>query len=520
MPDAEQADRPTRVLLVEDDPAYAELVRRLLADALYGRLELVHVQRLADARERLREGPADCVLLDLGLPDAQGLEAVLQVRDAAPDVPIVVLSGQDDEAIALRAVQEGAQDYLSKARIDHEGIGRAIRYSIERKRAEGERARRLREQAARAQAEAIAETLQRSFLPERLPEFPGVSLAARYIPGTAGVEVGGDWYDVFVLTGGHLGVAMGDVVGRGVGAASLMGQLRNALRAYAFEGHEPAAVAERLNRLVQSLNPGQIATVVYLVLEPDTRTVRFTSAGHLPPLLVAPDGAAAFLETGGSPPLGAAAYVPYRESHVTLEPGSTLVVYTDGLVERREEALDEGLERLRRTAAGEPGDPGDPEALCDRVVGELLGDGPAADDAALLVVRDVPLLDERLQLRLPAEPEALSSLRRTLARWLNEAEAGAEESYDLTVACGEACANAIEHAYPPGDAEFEVELAREDGEVTVTVRDFGRWRAARGAHRGRGLELMEALVDSVDVTQGPDGTTVRLRHSLRRGRRS
>ncbi len=146
------------------------------------------------------------------------------------------------------------------------------------------------------------EHLQRSLLPDRLPDVEGIQIAARYMPG--GADVGGDWYDAIPLEGGRVGVAMGDVVGHGIGAASLMGQLRHATRAYALEGHSPAGVLDRLDRLVRSLEGGQMATLLYLVVEPDAGSVHFASAGHVPPLAIGPDGEANYLESAPNPPLG------------------------------------------------------------------------------------------------------------------------------------------------------------------------------------------------------------------------
>src|SRR5205085_5632511 len=139
-----------------------------------------------------------------------------------------------------------------------------------------------------------------------------LALAARYLPGAAGTEVGGDWYDVIPLADGRVGIAMGDVVGRGIPAASLMGQLRNGLRAYAIEGHPPGAVLERLDRLVQSLNPGRMATLLYMVLEPDGRSVLIANAGHLPPLAVDSDLTPRLLEVGRGVPLGVLPYANFE----------------------------------------------------------------------------------------------------------------------------------------------------------------------------------------------------------------
>ncbi|HEX8744529.1 MAG TPA: SpoIIE family protein phosphatase [Thermoleophilaceae bacterium] len=356
----------------------------------------------------------------------------------------------------------------------------------------------------------IAETLQRKLLPERLPAIPGVELAARYLPGGPGVEVGGDWYDVFVYKDGRVGLAMGDVVGRGIDAAALMGQLRTALRAYAVERPSPAEVLDRLGSLFHQLAPGQMATLVFVVFDPRTATVRLASAGHPPPLAIAPDGVTSYLQHESCPPLGVMPYLPYRERVARLEHGSTVLLYTDGLVEQRG-SIEAGMDRLREAATG--GD-GDPDALLDRVVGALLANAPGDDDAAMLALHDVPLTSDHLTLTLPADPEALVLARRSLAQWLEAAHATRREAYELSVACGEACANAIEHAYPPGRAAFQLDAERADGGVEITVTDNGRWRSPRSENRGRGLDLMRALTDELDVESSAAGTRVRLRRRL------
>src|SRR3954467_6907362 len=205
---------------------------------------------------------------------------------------------------------------------------------------------------------SMVETLQRSLLPDRLPTLPGLEMAARYMPGGPGADVGGDWYDAMLLEGGRIGLAMGDVVGHGLGAAALMGQLRNALRAYALDGHSPAAVVGRLDRLVEELEPGRMATLLYAVIEPDLTSLRFASAGHLPPLVLGPDGDAHYLEEVRDVPLGVAAGKEYSEATADLEPGSILVTYTDGLVEERGTSIDQGLDTLKEAVISGPGDTG------------------------------------------------------------------------------------------------------------------------------------------------------------------
>src|SRR3712207_447412 len=180
-----------------------------------------------------------------------------------------------------------------------------------------------------AREREVAELLQRSLLPDRLPDPPGLRLAARYVPAAVGSEVGGDWYDVVLLPDGEVGLVMGDVVGHDLDAAASMGQLRNALRALAAEGAAPHTVLERLNRLCLHQGLGGMATVLYAVLDPVLGSLRMANAGHYPPLLVH-EGERAYLESDPCPPIGAVREAPFTSSVHRLPAGSLLVLYTDG----------------------------------------------------------------------------------------------------------------------------------------------------------------------------------------------
>jgi len=355
----------------------------------------------------------------------------------------------------------------------------------------------------------VVEMLQETLVPERLPEIPGLRLVARYRPASVRGGIGGDWYDAFQLPGGSIALVIGDVMGHGIAAAALMAQMRTALRAYALDKHSPAGVAERMNRLMMSLADSQMTTLVYAVLDLDRDCLSVVSAGHLPPLVRPPDGEARFLPTYGDPPLGVSRNTLYREQTFTLEPGSTVILVTDGAVEVRGEALDRGLERLRALAVAQT----DPEALTTAVAAGEIGQDPPEDDVAILVAEVAPLPD-RLSTVWPARAETLGGMRPVLRRWLGKWGAAPDEIYDITVAVQEASANAVEHAYAPGAATFDVEASHEDGLITVVVSDRGHWRAPRGTHRGRGLIMMRALMQDVDVQQSEGGTTVVLRRRL------
>ena len=360
----------------------------------------------------------------------------------------------------------------------------------------------------------IAETLQRSLLPDRLPEIPGVLLAARYVPATTDLEVGGDWYDVVQLPDGRVGLAIGDVAGHGLRAASTMGQLRMALRVCALEERSPTRVVTRLRHLVRGQLGSDFATLVYLVFDPDSGTVRFANAGHPPPLVVEGKEGASYLEGGLGPPLGAVGF-PDRYLDVTyhLAAGSTLFLFTDGLVERRGATIRDGLDRLKALAAASDEDL---EAMCDHVLLSMV-ESDVSDDVALLALRPVRLASEPLLLRLPAEPYVLASLRQTLRRWLREIEASPQVANDILIACGEACANVIQHAYGAKEGLLEVDLVLLDGTVEVTVRDHGTWRPISGRDGGHGERLMQGLMDSVKVNSGSGGTIVQMKRRLQTG---
>jgi anti-sigma regulatory factor (Ser/Thr protein kinase)/putative methionine-R-sulfoxide reductase with GAF domain len=353
----------------------------------------------------------------------------------------------------------------------------------------------------------IAVALQRSLLPDRLPDLVGIETAARYLPSRD--EVGGDWYDVIDLPGGSIGLAIGDVAGHGLRAAALMGQLRTGLRAYALDGHPPADALKRLDRLLQTISGRGMATAGYAIVDPATGALRYASAGHPPPVLIRQGARAELLDARTAPPLGSLPFAAYNEVQETLRPGDTILLYTDGLVERRREALTTGLERLRALAAA----PLSAEALCQRVVEQLVPAAGGDDDIAVVALRLAPL-EADLNVRFAADPQVLSQMRRTIARWLQAHGAQAPEVAAITLACGEACANAIEHAYAPGVAYFELGAAHDGGVVTITVRDTGRWRAARGTNRGRGLKMMAAAVDELDVRTTNSGTEVVMRQRL------
>ena len=254
-----------------------------------------------------------------------------------------------------------------------------------------------------------------------------------------------------------------------------------------------------------------MTTLLYVVIDPWEGQVSWVNAGHLPPLAVTRDGMARFLDGPSSVPLGVMSFPSYETAEAELPLGGTILLYTDGLVERPGEVLDDGLARLVATVRGERAGP---EKICDLVIDTLVPADGAADDVALLALR-TPALTDSFELQLGSDPGELAAMRSLMRRWLRHSDGSELEIAEILTATGEAAANAIEHGGavshgPP----FEVAGVLDDGEVEITVRDQGSWREGTRAEGGRGLILMRALMDAVDVDPGPEGTTVRMRRRL------
>jgi anti-sigma regulatory factor (Ser/Thr protein kinase) len=361
-------------------------------------------------------------------------------------------------------------------------------------------------------AATMAEALQRSLLPERLPEIAGVASSARYLAGPTDAQVGGDWYDLIELRNGLAGIAIGDVVGSGLDAAAKMARLQNALRVYAVDGLRPSAALERMNGFARDAAGKPMATMLFGVVDPDHGSMRLASAGHPPPLIIDPQGGAWFAEGLAGHPLGAVRFPVYEESTISLQPGATVLLYTDGLVERPSASLDEGLDWLRGFA---PGISGGLDALCSTLLRASFEESSHADDVALLAVRLEPVDPERMELTLAAEPESLAYMRRALGRWLRAAGANQAETYEILVACGELCANAVAHAYPVGEASYVVAARGQDGVIELEIRDSGSWRGSPAGTGGQGLRLVSQLVDGLEIDRMATGTAVRVRRELR-----
>lgn len=229
----------------------------------------------------------------------------------------------------------------------------------------------------------IATQLQRSLLPRVLPNLKDLEVCERYVPGGAGLQVGGDWYDVLELPGGLSGLVIGDVVGKGIRAASVMGQIRNALRAFAFEARDPGDVLTRLNRLTETFDRATMATLLYAVYDPNLRTLTYSSAGHPPPLMKI-GGSIEQMDLTENIPLGVMPDEKFHTRSVPLAAGSILLLYTDGLIEEPGNSIDVGIERVKEAFLAAPDDLSD---VCDHILGEVFRDRPRSDDVALLAIK-------------------------------------------------------------------------------------------------------------------------------------
>jgi PAS domain S-box-containing protein len=362
---------------------------------------------------------------------------------------------------------------------------------------------------AREREHQVALQLQRALLPQRTLTRPGIDIAARYEAGSATLEVGGDWYDTFELPDASIGLTVGDVVGHGLTAATTMGGMRVAMNALAPHAAGPAALLSNLDGFAAGNRGIDFATACYAVFDPVTRQLRYASAGHPPMLVITTDGRARRLTEGGSAPITGKDPGPRPDATEVLEPGALLLLYSDGLIERRGEPITTGLDRLER-AAVELRDRSAAE-ICDGLFAALGVGEHRSDDVVVLCLRAPAPFHETLT----ADQHELSRLRRALQDWHRTIPAASADESDMLLAINEACANAIEHAYrgrESGTVEVTVS-PHSDGTYLATVRDFGRWRtqADSTADRGRGLNIIRRLSDGFERRSTPNGTLIRFR---------
>ncbi|MGW6493383.1 ATP-binding SpoIIE family protein phosphatase [Streptomyces sp. NPDC055056] len=369
-----------------------------------------------------------------------------------------------------------------------------------------EAAERLR--ASERQQRETAVTLQRSLLPQELEEPDDLRIAATYLPGGTEAAVGGDWYDVITLGGGRTALVIGDVMGRGVRAAAVMGQLRTAVRAYARLDLPPHEVLQLLDGLATEIDANQIATCVYAIHDPNEGRLVYASAGHLPILVRNEDGTTHRGDEPTGPPLGTGGWL-HASGSVPLGPGSTAVLYTDGLVERRDEDLDEGIASLERALAGATGTP---QVVCDRLVRAAGVTAEHDDDVAVLVLQhpsrtgpDGELFrNAALELLggVEATPRARAFASGVLTSWRFPAEL-----HDLGVlAASELVANSLQHGTPP----MRLRLRRTDRRLIIEVTDGDdhlprRRRAEPADEAGRGIAIVATIASNWGSRRTPGG---------------
>jgi serine/threonine-protein kinase RsbW len=353
----------------------------------------------------------------------------------------------------------------------------------------------------------VSHALQLGLLGGALPDFEKVVVTPAYRAGTAALEVGGDWYDAFSLLSGSSAFVVGDVVGHGLEAAVAMGQLRGAVSALA-QTSAPAELLDQLDAFVENVPSAATATLAFVDLDPESGDFRYACAGHPPPLVISPDGRTRYLWEGRSAPLGSMLGDRRGDAEGQLAEGETLVLYTDGLVERRSESIDAGLERLADAARlGALGAPALADEICDRLLDAQVQD----DDVCVLTIHRMP--EEAMFSRsFRASPSELADLRERLRRWLEEQGVAEDVERGIVLAVSEAAANAVEHGYGCDGVGLVTVMARAaDDRLEVTVRDEGAWREPRrDTDRGRGIEIMRAIMDEVRVDRDGPATVIRM----------
>jgi anti-sigma regulatory factor (Ser/Thr protein kinase)/PAS domain-containing protein len=369
-----------------------------------------------------------------------------------------------------------------------------------------EAAERLRASESRHRETAV--TLQRSLLPQELEQPDDLRIAATYQPGGTDAAVGGDWYDVITLGAGRTALVIGDVMGRGVRAAAVMGQLRTAVRAYARLDLPPHEVLQLLDGLAAEIDASQIATCVYAVHDPNEGQLVYASAGHLPILVRDEDGTVRRAAEPTGPPLGTGGWL-HTSGTIALPPGSSAVLYTDGLVERRREDIDEGMTALERALSGATGTP---QVVCDRLIRSLGVTAEHDDDVAVLVVQHPTRTGTAAELfhnaaldllgGVEAAPRARAFASGVLASWRFS-----PELHDLGVlAASELVANSLQHGTPP----MRLRLRRTDRRLIIEVTDGDdhlprRRRAETEDEAGRGISIIATIASSWGSRRTPGG---------------
>ncbi|MFE0449412.1 ATP-binding SpoIIE family protein phosphatase [Streptomyces fungicidicus] len=483
-------------------PAVDELAVREVLDRVPCLVALVHGpdHRIAYVNDAYSAafGPRP-----LGAP-ARGALPELEALGLLPLLDQVLRSGKP-RTVKSRKAPDG-RSYTFTCTPVTEGGGRGVLVFATDVTDHAEAAERLRASERRQRETAV--TLQRSLLPQELEEPDDLRVAATYHPGGTEAAVGGDWYDVITLGGGRTALVIGDVMGRGVRAAAVMGQLRTAVRAYARLDLPPHEVLQLLDGLAMEIDANQIATCAYAIHDPNEGRLVYASAGHLPILVRDENGTVRRADEPTGPPLGTGGWM-HSSGSVPLGPGSTAVLYTDGLVERRNEDLDEGIAALERALAGATGGP---QVVCDRLVRSAGVTPDHDDDVAVLVLQHPARKGAEGELFRNAALELLGGVEaapraRAFASGVLTSWRFPVELHDLGVlATSELVANSLQHGTPP----MRLRLRRTDRRLIIEVTDGDdhlprRRRAEPGDESGRGIAIVATIASGWGSRRTPGG---------------
>jgi DNA-binding response OmpR family regulator/anti-sigma regulatory factor (Ser/Thr protein kinase) len=488
----DQAQRLSRVGSWELDLRTEEITgsREFLRQLQMSPEELRTIGLAAGIASRVHPDDADRVAAAMAAA-AEGASLDVEMRIVTPD-------GQQRTYRTIGVLERDEEGRPARLRGSHQDV-------TDQRLAEKALAAAAAGQEAAAREHRIADELQRSLLPP--PEFDPdhLRVATYYRAGVEGTQVGGDWYDVIELGAGRTALVMGDVMGRGVRAAAVMGQLRAAIRAYARLDLPPGDVLEFLDAVVRDLGEDQIVTCVYAVYDPGERSLTYANAGHLPPLLVTPNEPTRRLTVAG-PPLGAGLLSP-DEDRVELPVGAVLVLYTDGLVEHRYGDLDLGIDRLAALLGSTTATV---EKVPESLVQALLTEGPDDDVAVLLAqVHDAAERGATAVRHVPPHESAVQHTREFVSDTLREWETPAGVAADVVLLASELVTNAVVYGLPP----IELRLRSGPGHLVLEVRDGAtylprRLRPTPQDEHGRGLQLVGLLADRWGTRPTPDGKSV------------
>ncbi len=479
----------SRALMVHRDPGLTAQAQDLIDAGEAVRFGHRAEQAIGTGRSQLHEPVGD---EEIDASPLSRKQRTLLKRFGLGHAVTVPLIARQQTLGALTLVATGAAKAYSQEDADFAGI-------IARRVALAYDNARLYEREHR-----VADIFQRASLPTSMPELPGITLRAHYVPGAKEAEIGGDWYDAFTLPDGRLGVSIGDVAGKGLQAAAAMSAVRLLIRATALERLAPAKVLERANLMLLNDRPSMV-TALFGIVDLENMTFSFACGGHPPPIVASPDDSMTFGRPV-APPLGVSPEAKFPEQSLALSHGSLLVLYTDGLVEQNRNAIPNGEERLleaiRSVLATH-------ESNAAGKIVSMLTDSEPKDDIAVLTVACAPAPLREMDLELPADPLSSRIFRQSLRRLFVAAGMTEENIQLFQVALGEAITNCIQHAYGVRGGTVRVWGRVENGKLVVDVSDSGRWRKPHGDGGGYGLNVIRAIAKKVTIQRSSNGTTVR-----------